>query len=86
MEQDTRINPETGFMYSDRRHIDAQQNKNYVRHTDPAETSRDYSRPHTIPKDEYEAATGRSHDEAVREYEANEQKRQADEARAAQAA
>ena len=86
MEQDTRINPATGFMYSDRRNVDGGQNKNYVRHSDPQDTARDYSRPHTIPKEEFEAATGRSHDEAIREWEANEQARQDAEARQAQAA
>lgn len=86
MEQDTRIDPATGFMYSDRRHRDATQNDKYVRHTDPQDTARDFSRPHTIPKDEFEAATGRSHDEAIREWEANEQTRHDAEARAAQAA
>lgn len=69
MEQDLRIDPETGFPFSDRRSADGKQNKNYVRHTEPAETARDFSRPHTIPAEEYEKATGRRHDEAVREYE-----------------
>lgn len=83
-EQDTRINPDTGFMYSDRRHVDAQQNTKYTRHSDPQETTRDYSRPHTIPKDEFEAATGRNHEEAVREWEKNESDRaRAEELRAA---
>lgn len=83
-EQDTRINPATGFMYSDRRHVDAQQNANYTRHTNPQETARDYSRPHTIPKEEFEAATGRNHEEAVREWEKNENDRaRAEELRAA---
>jgi hypothetical protein len=86
MEQDTRINPATGFMWSDRRNTEATQNANYVRHSDPAETARDFSRPHTIPADEFEAVTGRNHGEAVREWEKNEEDRIAAEARQAHAA
>ena len=82
-EQDLRIDPETGFPFSDRRSADAKQNKNYVRHSDPQETARDFSRPQTIPADEYEAATGRNHADAVREYEKNEEDRKAEEARKA---
>jgi len=73
VEQDLRIDPLTGFRLSDPRNNDAKQNLNYVRHTDRRETSRDYSRPHTIPREEYEAATGRNHDEAIREYEHNQE-------------
>jgi hypothetical protein len=67
-EQDLRIDPETGFPFSDRRSQDSKQNKNYVRHSDPAETARDYSRPHTIPKEEFEHATGRNHEQAIEQY------------------
>lgn len=73
MEQDLRIDPDTGFPYSDRRSRDAKQNLHYVRHTDPAETTRDFSRPHTIPADEFEAVTGRNHADAIREYEHNQE-------------
>jgi hypothetical protein len=73
MEQDLRIDPETGFPFSDRRSQDAKQNKHYTRHTDPSETARDFSRPHTIPADEFEAATGRNHADAIREYEHNQE-------------
>jgi hypothetical protein len=72
-EQDLRIDPDTGFPYSDRRSRDAKQNLHYVRHTDPAETSRDFSRPHTIPPEEYFIATGRDHGEAVAEYKAQQE-------------
>jgi hypothetical protein len=84
-EQDTRIDPETGFPFSDRRSRDAKQNTGYVRHTDPAETARDFSRPHTIPKEEFEAVTGRDHGEAVDEWKDNQvqARRAADEARRA---
>jgi hypothetical protein len=82
VEQDLRIDPETGFPFSDRRSIDGRQNKNYTPHTDPQETARDYSRPHTIPAEEYEASTGRNHSEAVREWERNESDRVATERRA----
>lgn len=68
-EQDLRIDPETGFPYSDRRSRDAKQNKGYVRHTNPADTARDFSRPHTIPAEEFEAATGQNHAQALRDYE-----------------
>ena len=74
-EQDLRRDPKTGWMLSDTRFKDAHQNDNYVRHTDPAETSRDYSRPHTIPPEEFEATTGESHAEAVEAFEHNEQAR-----------
>jgi hypothetical protein len=86
MEQDLRIDPDTGFPFSDRRARDAHQNDNYERHTDPQETSRDYSRPHTIPREEFEAVTGRRHDEAIAEWEKNEADREANEARAAHGA
>lgn len=75
-EQDLRRDPITGFYLSDPRANDAHQNDHYVRHSEPAETSRDYSRPHTIPREEFEAATGRDYDEAIAEYEKNEQDRQ----------
>jgi hypothetical protein len=73
MEQDLRIDPETGFYFSDRRSADAKQNKGYTRHTDIAETTRDWSRPHTIPADEFKAATGRDVAEAAQEYEKNQE-------------
>jgi hypothetical protein len=69
-EQDTRIDPKTGFYFSDPRMKDAHQNDGYVNPSRPAETARDYSRPHTIPAHEFEAATGRDHSEAVKEYKA----------------
>ncbi len=72
-EQDLRIDPETGFPFSDRRSRDAKQNKNYTRHSDPAETARDFSRPHTIPPEEFEHVTGLDHGEAVVEYKANQE-------------
>lgn len=65
MEQDLTRDPVTGFHKSDPRHKDAHQNDNYTRHTDPAETVRDFSRPHTIDPDEYEAATGLTHPSRV---------------------
>jgi hypothetical protein len=71
-EQDLRIDPETGFPFSDRRSQDAKQNLHYVRHSEPADTARDFSRPHTIPAKEYEASTGRNHAQAVEEYEAQQ--------------
>jgi hypothetical protein len=71
-EQDLRIDPDTGFPYSDRRSRDAKQNLNYTRHTDPAETARDFSRPHTIPALEYFSVTGHDHGEAMTEYANNQ--------------
>lgn len=85
-EQDTRIDPKTGFYFSDPRMKDSHQNDTYVRHSDPAETARDFSRPHTIPKEEFEAATGRDHDEAVGEYKAAQEHNRREAAKAARAA
>jgi hypothetical protein len=85
MEQDLRIDPETGLRMSDPANKDAKQNLHYVRHTDPSETVRDYSRPQTIPADEYEAATGKDHGEAVAEWRRNEDNRIRQEAEAARA-
>lgn len=86
MEQDLRIDPETGFPYSDRRSADAKQNKGYTRHTNPADTARDFSRPHTIPAEEYEAVTGKRHEEACKEYDKNQEDAAVREAEAARAA
>jgi hypothetical protein len=72
-EQDLRIDPETGFPRSDRRSQDAKQNKHYVRHADPHEVARDFSRPRTIPREEYEAATGRNHEKDCAEFDANQE-------------
>ena len=58
MEQDTSIDPQTGKMRSAYGANDGHQNDHYVRHTDPRETARDFSRPETIPPDEYRAVTG----------------------------
>ena len=65
---------------------DALQNVGYVRHTDPAETARDFTRPHTIPADEYEAATGKDHAAACMEWDTAEAKRKQEERDAAAAA
>lgn len=86
MEQDLRIDPDTGFPFSDRRSVDGKQNLHYKRHSDPQETTRDYSRPHTIPREEFEAVTGRDHEEAVAEWKQQQADAKAAEARAAQAA
>ncbi len=80
MEQDLRIDPVTGLRMSDPRNQDAKQNLNYERHTDLADTARDFSRPHTIPKDEYEAATGLSHADACAAWRHNEDERKRGEA------
>ncbi len=58
MEQDTSIDPKTGRMRSAVGAFDGHQNDKYVRHTDPSETARDFSRPETIPPEEYKAVTG----------------------------
>jgi hypothetical protein len=47
-----------------------------VEPTHPLATSRDYSRPETISKNEYEFVTGESHDEAVRAHQERERERQ----------
>lgn len=64
---------------------DSLQNENYTRHTDPQETSRDYSRPHSIPEAEYEMSTGRNWAEDCNAWKAAEAQRIADEKRKAQA-
>jgi hypothetical protein len=46
-------------------HPGAADNPDRVEPSKPEETARDFSRPQTIPKDEYEAVTGRSHAEDV---------------------
>jgi hypothetical protein len=80
VEQDLRIDPITGLRMSDPANKDAKQNLNYVRHTDLAETARDFSKPHTIPADEYEAATGLNHADALAAYRHNEDERKRNEA------
>jgi hypothetical protein len=85
-EQDLRRDPATGFYLSDRRSADAHQNDNYTRHVDPHLTVRDYSRPQTIPADEFEETTGQRHDHAVTEWEQNERARLDAEEKAARAA
>jgi hypothetical protein len=78
-EQDLGIDPKTGKRKPKVPSGDAAQNLNYTRHTDPAETARDYSRPRTIPKEEFEETTGKSWDDAVAEFDANEAKRKQEE-------
>jgi hypothetical protein len=85
-EQDTRIDPKTGFYFSDPRMKDARQNDGYVNPSTPAETARDYSRPHTIPALEFEAATGRDHGEAIEEYKAAQEHNRREAEKAARAA
>lgn len=85
-EQDTRIDPKTGFYFSDPRMKDAHQNDGYVNPSIPAETARDYSRPHTIPALEFEAATGKDHSEAIEEYKAAQEQHRREVERLARAA
>lgn len=80
-EQDLSIDPVTKRRRSERGAADAHQNDNYTRHTEISETSRDYSRPHTIPKQDFEESTGRNHEEACAEFDRNEQARQEQQAR-----
>ena len=82
MEQDTSIDPQTGKMRSAYGANDGHQNDHYARHSDPQATARDYSRPRTIPKDEFEAATGQPWDDAVAAFDHNEAARKAAEAAA----
>jgi len=58
---------------------DATQNDAYKQATDPAQTARDYSRPHTIPKDEYEGVTGRNHAKDCAAWKKRDDERKADE-------
>ena len=57
-EQDLTIDPKTGKMRSAYGANDGHQNDNYTPASDPRETARDFSRPHTIPPEEYKAVTG----------------------------
>jgi hypothetical protein len=77
-EQDLGIDPKTGKRRPRVPTGDAAQNLKHVPSPHPLTTARDFSRPHTIPADEFEDVTGLSHDDAVREFKANEDKRAAD--------
>jgi hypothetical protein len=57
---------------------DALQNEHYVPPTHPLDTSRDYSRPHTMSKEDFEEGTGRSHADACAEFDKNEFERERD--------
>jgi hypothetical protein len=70
MEQDLTVDPKSGFTKSDPRYKDAHQNDNYTRHSDPRETARDFSRPETIPVEEYERVTGQKHPQTIAREEA----------------
>jgi hypothetical protein len=50
-------------------------NPHRVDPSSPLATARDYSRPQTIPENEYEGVTGENHAEAVRSHHEREQER-----------
>lgn len=52
---------------------DALQNLHYIPQFDRHLLARDFSRPLTIPPDEYEAVTGHDHADAVAEFEKNQE-------------
>jgi hypothetical protein len=53
-----------------KRTADESQNDNYVSTADHHLAARDFSRPHTIPKEEFEEATGLDHEQAVADFQA----------------
>jgi hypothetical protein len=81
-EQDLGRDPKTGKKLPRKITGDAAQNLNHVPSSHPPLTTRDYSRPHTIPAEEYEESTGRSHADDCAAWQMNEDKRIADEKRA----
>lgn len=57
---------------------DSHQNDGYLPPTHPLDTSRDYSRPHSMTAEDFEAGTGRNHQAACDEYDKNEFERKRD--------
>lgn len=76
-EQDLGRDPRTGKKLKRPPTGDAAQNLNHTPATHPLDTARDYSRPHTIPAEEYEETTGQSHEEAVTNWQLEQAKRKA---------
>lgn len=81
-EQDLGRDPRTGRRIKRPPSGDAAQNLNHTPATHPQQTARDYSRPHTIPAEEFEEDTGRNHEAAVTDWQLNEDSRKAAEAAA----
>jgi len=79
-EQDLGRDPRTGKRLKREPTGDAAQNLHHVPAIHPLESARDYSRPHTIPADEYEDTTGQSHENAVTEWQLNEARRKQEQA------
>ncbi len=79
-EQDLGRDPKTGKKLPRALSGDAAQNLNHAPSPHPQQTARDYSRPHTIPPDDYEESTGRNHADDLAAWQMNEDKRKADEA------
>jgi hypothetical protein len=67
-EQNIPTDPRTGKPLPAPASADSRQNDGYIPDVAAHLTQRDFSRPHTIPPEEFEAATGRNHTEAVSEY------------------
>jgi hypothetical protein len=68
-EQVLLIDPKTGKRRAQPPSADSFQNDGYEAQNDRHLRSRDFSRPGSIPADEFEATTGRKHSEAVAEWE-----------------
>lgn len=82
-EQDLGRDPVTGKKIKRPPSGDAAQNLHHTPAIHPLESARDYSKPHTIPKEEWEETSEMSHEDAIAAWRANEDKRKAD-ARAAE--
>jgi len=80
MEQDTGRDPRTGKKLKREPSGDAAQNLHHTPSPHPLHTARDYSRPHTIPPDEFEETTGQDHEEACTNWQLLEDKRKAEQA------
>ena len=78
MEQDLGIDPKTGKKRPRVPSGDAAQNLHHTPAVHPLTSARDFSRPHTIPADEYDEATGRNHGDDVAAFKGNEDQRKAD--------
>jgi hypothetical protein len=68
-EQVLLVDPKTGKRTMAPPSADSRQNDGYKPQSNHHLHARDFSHPHSIPADEYEAATGRNHAEACAEYD-----------------
>ena len=79
-EQDLGRDPKTGKKLKRKPSGDAAQNDHYTSTSDHHLAAPDHSRPHTIPKEQWEEDHGTDHDQAIADWQVQEAKRKADEA------